>query len=140
MKSLVRGISLCLLAAAFAAACAVRNAPAPGVLDTSGWELLGRRQVNFSFDRDAVAVTAARGAFKRLMIVVRDRALEMYDLQITFGSGEPFSPATRLVFGQDSRSRVIDLPGKRRVVKRVDFAYRSLGVGWDRADIEIWGR
>ncbi len=140
MKSLARIIGLSLLAAVFLTACAARRAPAPGMLDTSGWELLGRRQVSFAVDHDAVLVTAARGTFTRLMIIVRDHALEMFDIRITFRSGNDFSPATRLVFDESTRSRVIDLPGGRRVISRVDFAYRSLGAGFDRADVEIWGK
>lgn len=140
MKSFVRVVSLSLLAAAVFTACAVRPAPAPGLLDTSGWELLGRRQVNFTADRDAVVVTAARGSFTRLMIVVRDHALEMFDIRVSFRNGDDFSPATRLVFGENTRSRVIDLPGGKRFIKRVDFAYKSLGAGFDRADVEIWGK
>jgi len=39
------------------------------------------------------------------------RALEMYDVEVVFGNGDTFSPATRLIFAENSRSRVIDLPG-----------------------------
>jgi len=139
MKNLIRIVSLTLLAAAFIA-CASRPAPTPGMLDTSGWELLGRRQVNFTVDHDVVVVSAAQGKFNRLMIVVRDHALEMFNIKVTFGSGQDFSPATQLIFGENSRSRIIDLPGQRRIIKRIDFAYRSLGAGFDRADVEVWGR
>jgi len=140
MQALMRFVSLSLLAAIVFVACASRPAPTPGMLDTSGWELLGRRQVNFSADRDVVVVTAARGAFTRLMVVVRDQALEMFDIRVTFRNGDRFSPATRLVFGEDTRSRIIDLPGGRRIVKRIDFAYKSVGAARERALVEIWGK
>ncbi|MBN2200181.1 MAG: hypothetical protein JW747_10075 [Candidatus Aminicenantes bacterium] len=140
MKSLIRVLALSLLAAAFFMACASKPAPGPAMLSQSGWELLGRRQVNFSADRDTVVVTAARGSFTRLMIVVRDHALEMFNVKITFRNGDDFSPATRLVFGESTRSRVIDLPGGKRFVRKVDFNYESLGAGFDRADVEVWGK
>ncbi|MBN1939702.1 MAG: hypothetical protein JW843_08950 [Candidatus Aminicenantes bacterium] len=140
MKTWIRILSLAFLAAAAFASCASNPAPASGVLDTRGWELLGRRQVNFSADHDALTVTAAKGAFSRLMIVVRDRALEMYDLKVVFSNGEIYPPPSRLVFGRDTRSRTIDLPGRKRVIRRIDFAYRSLGSGLDRADVEVWGK
>jgi hypothetical protein len=37
-------------------------------------------------------------------------------------------------------SRVIDLPGDRRLIKRVDFFYRSLGHRRGRATIILSGR
>ena len=58
-----------------------------------------------------------------------------------FGNGERFSPGTRFYFGRDSRSRVIDLPGDARVIRRIEFAYKSVRGGGDgRATIEVYGR
>jgi len=54
---------------------------------------------------------------------------------------QDWSPATRLIFGQDTPSRIIDVPGADRVIRRVDFYYRSLGVaGGGRAIVELWGK
>jgi hypothetical protein len=58
---------------------------------------------------------------------------------VTFGDGTTFSPKTKLVFGQGATSRVIDLPGGKRTIKRVDFKYANLP-GGGRAQIELWGR
>jgi hypothetical protein len=43
----------------------------------------------------------------------------------------------RLVFGPDSTSRMIDLPGGARVIRRVDFRYGNL-VGGVNAKVELW--
>src|SRR2546427_2075541 len=43
---------------------------------------------------------------------------ELFEVKITFGDGETFSPATRLYFKENSRSRTIDLPGAARIIRR----------------------
>ena len=103
------------------------------------WEKLGERVVHGKGDRDAIQVGARDGTFKQVKLVVEHSALEMYDVEITFGDGETFSPGTRLVFGKNSGSRVIDLPGQRRVIRRVEFRYGNLP-GNGRAQIELWAK
>jgi hypothetical protein len=44
-----------------------------------------------------------------------------------------------MVFGRDTTSRTIDLPGDLRVIKRVDFRYGNLVAG-AHAKVELWGR
>lgn len=107
---------------------------------TDGWNRLGQRQVSFRAERDAIS-GLGDGRFRRIMLVVKDADLEMFDVRVIFGNGESFSPRTRLYFGGDTRSRVIDLPGDERIIRRVEFAYKSVRGGGDgRATIEVFGR
>ena len=105
-----------------------------------GWVHLGSRQVDFRTDHDVVRA-AGEGRFKRLRLVVEGGDLEMFDVRITFGDGQMFSPATRSYFKGSSRSRVIDLPGAARVIRWVDFYYRSVpGGGQGKATVRLYGR
>lgn len=104
-----------------------------------GFTFLGDRVVQGGADHDAIGVGAADGRWHSMMIVVEDAPIELYDVVVTFGDGERFSPPTRLVFGTDSRSRVIDLPGNARFIRRVDFAYGNLVAG-AQAKVELWAR
>lgn len=103
------------------------------------WEKLGERAVHGKADRDVILVGARDGTFQQLKLVVEHSALEMFDVQVTFGDGETFSPGTRLVFGRNGTSRVIDLPGRRRVIRRVEFRYGNLP-GGGRAQVELWAK
>jgi hypothetical protein len=109
------------------------------VEDTTLWEKLGERTVTGAGDHDVIRVGGHEGRFRRVMIKVEHSSLTMYDIVITFGNGETFSPDTRLVFGRNSRSRVIDLPGVERIIRRVDFAYGNLP-GGGRAQVELWAK
>jgi len=94
-------------------------------LPTADWELLGTRRVNFSVDHDAMILGVHEGGFTAIKLEVAGGNLEMFNIKITFGNGESFSPDTRIQFHQGSWSRTIDLPGPVRIVRRVDFWYRS---------------
>lgn len=108
---------------------------------TTSWNRLGERVVNGAggVDRDSIAVTNSEGRFTSIQLRVEHSSLDLYDVVITFGDGTTFSPRTRLVFAQGTNSRVIDLPGGARVIRRVDFRYANLP-GGGRAQIELWGR
>lgn len=105
----------------------------------TGWEKLGERWVNGAADRDVIHVGRDDGRFSRIMLVCEHSSLEMFDVVVRFGDGEVFSPEVRHVFGENTRSRMIDLPGGRRVIKSVEFRYGNLP-GGGRAQIELWAQ
>ena len=106
---------------------------------TTGWEKLGERTVNGKADRDTIAVGGKEGRFRSIQIKVEHSALEMFDVLVTFGDGTTFSPPTRLVFNNGDISKVIDLPGDKRVIRKVDFKYGNLP-GGGNAQIELWAK
>ncbi len=105
----------------------------------AGWKKLGERTVHGVMDHDTMPVGADDGVFRRVRFVVEGSALEMYNIVITFGDGSSFSPPTRLVFDRQSMSREIDLPGDRRVIRRIDLRYGNLP-GGGRARVEAWAQ
>lgn len=109
------------------------------VVARADWTRLGERWVDGTHDRDVIAVGARDGRFRRIMLVVEHSALEMFDVVVTFGDGSRFSPPTRHVFGPDTRSSVIDLPGADRVIRSVEFRYGNLP-GGGRAELELWAQ
>jgi hypothetical protein len=112
--------------------------PLPG--PTSDWDHIGVRPVDFRLDHDAIS-GVGDGAFRAIRIDVEGGDLEMFDVKVTFRNGETFSPATRLYFREGTRSRVIDLPGAARLIRRIDFFYRSAPFGAQgRAIVHVYGR
>ena len=104
------------------------------------WVPLGTRRVDFRADHDIVR-TASEGRFRRVRFVVEGGDVEMFDVRITFGDGATFSPATRFTFKRNARGRVIALPGGARVIRWINFYYRSvLGTAQGKATIHVYGR
>lgn len=103
------------------------------------WEKLGERIVDGRADKDMIPVGRDDGKFGDIQLKVEGSALELFDVVVTFGDGTTFSPGTRLAFANGATTRVIDLPGGKRVIKKVDFKYGNLP-GGGRAQIELWAR
>jgi len=105
-----------------------------------GWDFLGKRQVNLTVDHDTITVPPGSRTLSRLLIVVRMNDLELYDVKVTFENGDDFDAKFRGRFLANRDTQIIDLPGKERRVRRIDFRYRSLLRTARRAEVEIWGR
>ncbi len=141
--------SIALFLAVISSACVVREAPPPRTAErrddrndrqfdrNSKWDKLGERWVDGRVDRDVVAV-GRRERYQRIMLVVEHSAVELFDVVIVFGNGEVYSPGTRLIFGEGTTSREIDLPGNARHIERIEFRYGNLP-GGGRAQVEVWG-
>jgi hypothetical protein len=132
MKTIIRGltlVSLILLAACMA-----------GAAQSPGWERLGQREVDFRNDHDQIDVGRKEGRFRQLEVRVKNAPIEIYDMVVTFGNDETFKPKLRHKFAEGSGSRIIDLPGERRTIKRIDFNYKSINRREGKGTVEVRGR
>jgi len=100
---------------------------------------LGTRTVSFVGDKDTIMVTGQQGLFRKLRLRVSGSPLEMYNVRVVFGDGTAYSPNTRLDFAQGSWTRAIDLPGNKRVIRKIEFWYRSKGPRTGRATVQAFG-
>lgn len=127
-----------MLAALLLAACAPARAAQPAPQLRGDWELLGTRRVSFAAEKDVIGASH-QGRFRAIKIEVEGGNLDMYNIRVVFGNGEAFSPETRVEFRQGSWSRTIDLPGDARVIRRIEFWYRS-ELKRGRAVVRVYGR
>ncbi len=125
------GLILSLLLAAGIAGAA--NAP-------GRWQLLGERDVDFRGDHDTIDVGRHEGKFRQLQFRVKDAPIEISNFVVTFDNDQKFSPQMRHRFPEGSGSRTIDLPGDRRVIRRIDFNYRSINRREGRGRVEVYAR
>lgn len=122
------------------------HAPAPApvhgpIWESKGWTLLGERVVNGhgKEDHDVIEVGRQEGFFKKMTIVVEDSDLEMTDFSVKFGQGAPWHPGLSHFFKEGQRTHVLDFPGDKRVIKRIEFTYRNLP-GGGRAKVAVWAQ
>lgn len=104
------------------------------------WELLGSRKVNYRLDRDEIMVTAREGVFSKVKLKVRKGGINMHRMVIHFRNGEKQEVAIRKNIAVNGETRVIDLKGGRRVIRKVVFWYDTKGVAGRRATVNLWGR
>ena len=102
--------------------------------------LLGEKEVSFRVERDDLVVGLKEGLFSRLMFEVEKNDLEMIKVQVTYGNGKSDVIPLRHFFKEDSRSRIIDLPGAKRIIRSITFFYKTTGQLVDgRAVIKVYG-
>jgi hypothetical protein len=107
--------------------------------DATGWQLLGERTVDRGGDHDRIDVGGYKGKFSKIAVVVYDNDIELNDLEIKFGRGAPWRPGLRHHFKEGAQSRIIDFPGDDRVLKHIDFRYKTVTRG-TKARVQVWAK
>ena len=104
------------------------------------WELLGMRKVSYKLDRDVIPVTWREGSFNAIRIVVKNGSLNMNKCIIHFENGGTKEVALRHNFSGKSASRIIDLPGNKRLIEKIVFWYDTKNISGRRATVHVYGR
>jgi len=72
---------------------------------------------------------AAGSSYVTIPLKVTGNTVFMRDLHVTFSSGAGYDVPIRFLFLPGSSSRIIDLPGAARFIRRVDMTYSKLPGG-----------
>ena len=104
------------------------------------WVFLGQRHVTDKVERDSIEVTASEGTFAAIRIGVKRSAVRFVNVTVVYGTGASDDLELRETIPAGGRSRVLDLRGASRVIKRIDFVYEAKSLGRRGAIVEISGR
>ncbi|MCI4668148.1 MAG: hypothetical protein MRZ79_08300 [Bacteroidia bacterium] len=104
------------------------------------WEQLGMKKVNYRVERDEIFVTAREGTFTAVKLRVLKAPINMRKMVIHYRNGSTQEVVLKKNFARGGESRVIDLKGGKRVIKKVVFWYDSKNYSRSRATIQLWGR
>lgn len=104
------------------------------------WRKLGSKKVNYQLDRDVIMVGANDGVFKKLKVVVTGGALNMRSMVVEYGNGTKDNIPLKHNFAKRSDSRVIDLQGNNRVIRKITFVYDTKNISRRRATVSVFGR
>jgi len=105
----------------------------------SPWAHLGDRTVNFHVESDSIHVGRDDGRFRSIRISVSDGDVHFIDLKVRFRNGDVYDIPIRSVIPAGGESRVIELPGRRRVISDVVFHYKTVADSSHRATVHLWG-
>ena len=104
------------------------------------WVELGTRMVNMQAEHDEIEVTAKEGAFTKVRLHIMKAPIHLLNINIIFGNGENENVVFNKKFAPDTYTRIIDLPGNKRIIKKVKLNYESVPVGKGRAVIVLYGK
>lgn len=103
------------------------------------WRFIGDKNVHFGVDRDVIHVTG-NDNYRQLKLKVTNAPVKVMDMKVHFENGDVFDVSIRSRIPQGGESRVIDLPGASRSIKKIEFWYSPAGVLKGTARVAVWGR
>jgi hypothetical protein len=112
---------------------------ATSVQAQGGWRFIADKMVAFGVDHDVIVTGNTNDDFRKLKLRVTDGPLKMYDMKIYFDNGDVQDVSIRFHIPQGGESRVIDLDGGLRHIKRIEFWYETKGFRKGRARVAVWG-
>jgi hypothetical protein len=104
-----------------------------------GWRFIADKIVAFGVDHDVIVTGNSNDDFRKLKLRVTDGPLKMYDMKVYFDNGSVQDVSIRIRIPQGGESRVIDLDGGLRHIKRIEFWYETKGFRKGRARVAVWG-
>jgi len=113
--------------------------PAVVVSDKTGWHKIGETKVDFTKDKDEVVVMGS-DRFATIKFKITDAPIEITDIEVYYESGDNQKITLGTAIKSPGESRVIDLNGGERAVKKIVFMYKTIPNYKDKkAHVEIWG-
>ena len=103
------------------------------------WNLIGSKKVSFLVDRDVIHVTG-NDNYRQIKLKVKDGPVHILDMDVYFENGDKFDVSIKQKIQQGGESRVIDLPGGSRSIKKIEFWYETKGFRKGRGRVEVWGK
>lgn len=110
--------------------------PAP----PGSWVIIGTTHAAHTADHDGIVVQGPGDNFRALKLKVTDAGLNLMKMVVTYDNGRPDDIEVRQNIAKGGESRVIDLQGGSRSIRRIDFWYDTKGLLNGRADVTIFGR
>jgi hypothetical protein len=92
----------------------------------SDWTDLGCQTVSFRVDRDVLRVGRRDGRFSAIRLHARGGDVEMLDLKVVYGNGQPDDISVRRILRRGDRTHALDLRGGERVIDRIEMVYRAV--------------
>ena len=103
------------------------------------WVALGQREVNDRVDHDAVGVTARRGEYQRIKLMVQRAPVDFHRVIVHFGDGSKQEVEMRNTIRAGGETRAIDLEGRDRVIRSVEFWYDARTIRGRKASVRVLG-
>jgi hypothetical protein len=104
------------------------------------WKFIGDKNVRFGVDRDVIHCGSINDDFRQIKLKVTDGPLKVYDMKVYFDNDEVQDISIRNRIPQGGESRIIDLKGGLRHLKKIEFWYETKGFARGKARVAVWGR
>ena len=104
------------------------------------WIHLGDKHVDGNSDHDKISLGSSEGWFRQLQIRVEDAPVSFKRVVVHFGNGTDEELQFREVINAGGSTRAMDLRGRRRIIKSVEFWYEKVSGSTKRPTVRLYGR
>ncbi|MDX1479330.1 MAG: hypothetical protein R3301_16560 [Saprospiraceae bacterium] len=104
------------------------------------WVKLGSRKANMKADQDEILVTGAKGTFNALKLTVEETGVMFHRVVVHYRNGTREVLDIRHRIEAGGETRVLNLKGRNRIIRRVVFHYQSNPLADKKAKITLYGR
>ncbi len=104
------------------------------------WTLLGSCKVHGHRDYDEIVVTGSQGDFKAIKLFVQNEGIDFDRVVVHYGNGGMDKIDIRNFVPAGGETRVIDLAGGDRVIRKVVFYYKSNAATAKKGKVLLYGR
>ena len=104
------------------------------------WIHLGDKHVDGNSDHDKISLGSSEGWFRQLQIRVDDAPVNFKRVVVHFGNGTDEELQFREIINAGGSTRAMDLRGRRRIIKSVEFWYEKANWGSKRPTVRLYGR
>ena len=112
----------------------------PSFSQSRKWILLGDKVVNDKLDHDVMIVTSREGDFRSIQIRVKAATVDFRKVTVVYGNGEKQEIELRNTIPAGGMSRIIDLEGKDRIIREIEFWYDANTIRGRKAIVRVFGR
>ena len=102
------------------------------------WSLLGERHIDGRVDNDKIDVGKDNGTFRAIQFRVQGGTVNFDRISVKYLNGEHEEIDVRSEIPAGGKTRVIDLPGNRRVIESISMWY-SKGNWRTRPSVKVYG-
>jgi hypothetical protein len=104
------------------------------------WIHLGDKHVDGNSDHDKISLGSSEGWFRQLQIRVEDAPVSFKRVVVHFGNGTAEQLQFREVINPGGATRAMDLRGRRRIIRSVEFWYEKVVESSKRPTVRLYGR
>ena len=104
------------------------------------WVKIGEKAVNMYGDHDEMYVKNWNNTFTKLKLKVSKAPIYVRNIRIVYGNGTSQNIVVNKRFAPGEESGALDLPGGKRVVKKIIFNYDTINTGRGKAVVTAFGR
>ncbi|HLJ49332.1 MAG TPA: hypothetical protein VKU01_25135 [Bryobacteraceae bacterium] len=103
------------------------------------WDYLGEANVDGQVDHDSIKVTGSQGTFRAIRLRVENAPIEFDHVVVHYGNGATVPIQIRSKIPAGGQTRVIDLPGDRRIIESVELWYARASGSPAKPKVRLWG-